>query len=148
MSGVSYSKKSSASIKDKETNALYFCGLDRFDILNLKKNKDYEITLWKSQGNSLKGSYNELKIKYTQLLELTKNDFVEIEKNNGNKCYCYVNGFSDGKLDIGSYIGDNYDIVGTDKLFNKFYSGGQYPFTITSIKNIEKIKLNTLGKIE
>ena len=134
--------------KDKETNALYFCGLDRFDILNLKKNKDYEITLWKSQGNSLKGSYNELKIKYTQLLELTKNDFVEIEKNNGNKCYCYVNGFSDGKLDIGSYIGDNYDIVGTDKLFNKFYSGGQYPFTITSIKNIEKIKLNTLGKIE
>lgn len=134
--------------KDIETNTLYFCGLDRFDILNLKKNKDYEITLWKSQGVSLKESYNKLNTKYTKLLELAKNDFVEIEKNNGNKCYCYINGFTDGKLDIKSYIGDNYDIVGNNKLFNKFYSGGQYQISTTSIKNIIKIKLNTLGKIE
>ena len=123
-------------------------GLDRFDILSLKKNKDYEITLWKSIGNSLKEKYNELNRKYDQYLELLKNDFVEIEKNNSNKCYCYINGFTDGKLDIKSYIGDNYDIVGNNKLFNKFYSGGQYPISTTSIKNIIKIKLNTLGKIE
>ena len=134
--------------KDKETNALYFCGLDRFDILNLKKNKDYEITLWKSRGKSLKESYSALNKNYEQVLVLSKNDFVEIEIENSNKCYCYINGFTSGKLDIGSYIGDNYDIVGDNKLFNKFYSGGQYQFTITSIKNIKKIKLNTLGKIE
>ena len=96
----------------------------------------------------MKESYNVLNKNYEQVLVLSKNDFVEIEIENGNKCYCYINGFTSGKLDIGSYMGDNYDIVGDNRLFNKFYSGNQYQFTITSIKNIKKIKLNTLGKIE
>lgn len=134
--------------QDKEINALYFCGLDRFDILNLKKNKDYVITLWKSSSASEKETYNNLLNKYNLKLELSKNDFVEIEKENGNKCYCYINGFTSGKIDIGSYIGDNYDIVGENSLFNSFYPAGQYPLTITTIKEIKKIKLNTLGKIE
>ena len=134
--------------QDKEINALYFCGLDRFDILNLKKNKDYVITLWKSRSASEKETYNNLLNKYNLKLELSKNDFVEIEKENGNKCYCYINGFTSGKIDIGSYIGDNYDIVGENSLFNSFYPAGQYPLTITTIKEIKKIKLNTLGKIE
>ena len=134
--------------KDKETNALYFCGLDRFDILNLKKNKDYEITLWKSRGESLIESYNTMCKTYEQVLILSKNDFVEITKNDSSKGYCYITGFSGGKLEISSYIGDNYDIVGNNKLFSNFYTGGQYPITITTIQNIEKIKLNALGKIE
>lgn len=134
--------------QDKEINALYFCGLDRLDILNLKKNKDYVITLWKSSSASEKETYNNLLNKYNLKLELSKNDFVEIEKENGNKCYCYINGFTSGKIDIGSYIGDNYDIVGENSLFNSFYPAGQYPLTITTIKEIKKIKLNTLGKIE
>lgn len=134
--------------QDKEINALYFCGLDRFDILNLKKNKDYVITLWKSRSASEKETYNNLLNKYNLKLELSKNEFVEIEKENGNKCYCYINGFTSGKIDIGSYIGDNYDIVGENSLFNSFYPAGQYPLTITTIKEIKKIKLNTLGKIE
>lgn len=134
--------------QDKEINALYFCGLDRFDILNLKKNKDYVIALWKSRSASEKETYNNLLNKYNLKLELSKNDFVEIEKENGNKCYCYINGFTSGKIDIGSYIGDNYDIVGENNLFDSFYPAGQYPLTITTIKDIKKIKLNTLGKIE
>lgn len=132
--------------KNKDSNEYYFSGLDRFDILNLKKNKDYELTLWKAQGVSIKDKYTNLINNYILELELLKNDFVEITKNNDGKSLCYINGFTNGQLEVSSYLGDNYDLIGENKLFENEVI--RYKITTTVIKNIKKIKLNTLGKIE
>ena len=78
---------------------------------------------------------------------LMKNDFVKIIKNDDNFSYCYITGFSQGKVEVSSYLGDSYDLVGDNKLFSIFYAGSQYPVTISTIKSIKKINLSVLGKI-
>ena len=132
--------------KDKESNNYYFSGLDKFDILNIKKNKDYEITLWKSQTSFVKDKYSNLVSEYELKLELQKNDFVQIIKKDEKNNLCYITGFSGGKLEISSPLGDNFDLIGKQNLFDESVS--RFIITITTIKEIKKIKLNTLGKIE
>lgn len=134
--------------KSKDTNELYFAGLDKFDIINYKKDENYKLTLWKSQTLKIVLSKKDIEKNYDLYIKLSKNDFVEIEKDNGVLGMCYIIGFSSGKMEVGSYLGDSYDLVGQNKLFNNFYSGGQYQITISTIKNIKKIQLTNLGKIE
>lgn len=134
--------------KDKTTGSLCASGLDRYDIINLKKDNNYILTIWKSQTSSVKEKYSNILENYSLISGLVKNDFVKIESNNGKKSYCYINGFSTGKIEVCSYLGDSYDIVGKDNLFNKFNSTNRYSKTISDIKNIEKVKLTILGKIE
>ena len=134
--------------KDRSNGSLYFAGLDLFDILNIKKNKDYEITVWKSRTQKDVIKYADASVLYEYNDNyLMKNDFVEIIKNDNKCAFCYITGFSQGKIEISSYLGDAYDLVGNNKLFTNFYAGGQYPITISTIKSIKKINLSLLGKI-
>lgn len=134
--------------EDKETQRLFFAGLDYYDVILSRKDKNHFLQLWSGQGKCESLSYNDALSKYTHYLTLYKNDLVLVEKDNNIKGICYINGFSDGKLEINSVLGDFYDIVKEYKLFPDFYSAGRYPITISSIKSIKKLKLNTLGKIE
>ena len=133
--------------KDKESDSLYFAGLDLFDILNIKKNEDYNITVWKSQSKKETISYSEASKKYDFYNYLMKNDFIEVTKLDGTSSLCYITGFTQGKIEVSSYLGDSYDLVGNNKLFTTFYTGGQYPITISTIKSIKKVNLSVLGKI-
>lgn len=136
--------------KDRSNGSLYFAGLDLFDILNIKRNMDYEITIWKStsQKEIMKFSNAKMLYEFNENKDyLMKNDFVKIIKNDDNFSYCYITGFSQGKVEVSSYLGDSYDLVGDNKLFSIFYAGGQYPVTISTIKSIKKINLSVLGKI-
>lgn len=136
--------------KDRSNGSLYFAGLDLFDILNIKRNMDYGITIWKStsQKEIMKFSNAKMLYEFNENKDyLMKNDFVKIIKNDDNFSYCYITGFSQGKVEVSSYLGDSYDLVGDNKLFSIFYAGGQYPVTISTIKSIKKINLSVLGKI-
>lgn len=144
--------------KDNE-DKLYFVAYDVLDLYLLKekrnkkgeivkKSENIDIDLWWGQGSKHQiMKFEDLIKNYNLYISLVKNDFVEIELNNGNKGFGYICGFSSGMFEISSYIGDNFDLVGKNNLFLNFRDS-QYRLTISSIKSIRKIKLNNLGKIE
>ncbi len=137
--------------KDKETNELYFSGLDRFDIINCKKDENYILTLWKSQTSSFNISFKDAKNKYEfdyNKNVFNKNDFVKISKINNTIGYCYLSGFTSGRIELKSYLGDNFDLIGEKNIFPTFTSDDRYRLGCNNILSIEKVKLNTLGKIE
>ena len=79
-------------------------------------------------------------------VSLKKNDYIEIVLKNNRKGRGYVTGFSGGKLEVKSSLGDGLDLVGTDKLFNQIID--RYYLTVSMVNKIEIVKLNNLGKIE
>lgn len=144
--------------KKKDDDKLYFVAYDAMDVYQIKEkhNKDGKlikkslnipVDVWWGQGKNHKLiDYNELINEYVFYISLKKNEFVEIELDNGNKCNCYIGGFTSGKLRIGSYLGDGVDLLGSDKFFKSLPKN--YELTVSTIKSINKIKLNNLGKIE
>lgn len=135
---------------DVEKDSIYMAGLDLFDILNIKKNKDYPITIWKSASKNIQLKYSDAIAKYKHNPKedyLTKNDFVEIVNDKGNKTVCYIVGFTTGRIEIKSYLGDSYDLIVSNSIFNKFDSDNRYRIGLSAVKSIKKINISVLGKI-
>lgn len=133
--------------KKENEDSLYFASYDALDLTLIKKGQNIDVNLWWGQGSNHKlYKRNELLNEYVHYLTLKKNNYVEIELNNGRKGRGYIVGCSSGLLEISSAIGDGYDLIGDDNLFNVERS--QYQLTISTIKSIDIIKLNNLGKIE
>ncbi len=131
-----------------DDDKLYFTGYDALDVAKIKNKIDIEITLWSAQGKNYNIYRSQLNDQHLLYLELYKNDLIEIVLRNGKKGRGYTTGFSNGKLEIKSILGDNYDIVGKNGLFKNFTKENQYSITISTIKSIKKMKLSNLGKIE
>lgn len=127
---------------------LYFLGLDALTMHKIKKNPDNTIvTIWTGQGNNnFNITYTELNQEYIKYIELSKNDFIKVILRNENYSYCYVVGFSSGMFEVKSVLGDGYDLVGTNQLFNKHRK--RYHLTVSQIKSIEKINISVLGKVD
>lgn len=144
--------------KKNDEDKLYFVAYDALDLYQLKgkKNKtgkvikepeNIDVDLWWGQGaNHEIMKINDLNANYNLYISLVKNDFVEIELNNGNKGFAYIIGFTSGQLEVGSCLGDNLDLIGNNNLFLKEIN--RYKITASTIKSIKKYKLNNLGKIE
>lgn len=134
--------------KRPNSSKLYFVG---YDLLTLKKiksknTKDLKINVWWGRGkNNETLSYEEFSNKYNTYTILRKNDLVLVELNNGNKGLCYSVGFSGGRFEVNDILGDGKYLT-NQNLFRK--ESDRYHFTISTIKNIEKININILGKIE
>lgn len=131
--------------KDKE-DKLYFVGFDLFDLAQIKNGKDFNLVLWYGQGDcKVNLKYRELNESYNLYLSLTRNQLIEVIKNDGTEGICYTVGFSSGMFEVKGLIGDGKDICGEDNLFVKERS--RYQLTISTIKDIKKLEITTLGEI-
>ena len=142
----------------KGEEKLYFVGYDAMDLFQIKekKNKDgkivkesinIDVDLWYGQGsNHILMKYNDLIKNYDYVVSLRKNDYIEIELRTGNKGRGYVCGCSSGLFEVKSAIGDGVDLIGEDKLFTNLKD--RFQITVSTIKSIDVLKINNLGKIE
>ena len=136
--------------KDSDDDKLYFVAYDLFDIKkinNLKNNSDdFTVKLEFGQGKNNKIiSYKEMLDKYNLILKLNKNDLIKVTNKNDKECVGYVVGMSSGMFEIKSKIGDGWDLVGEKSLFTQ--KRNQYQITVSTIKTIDKLRINILGEI-
>ena len=78
-------------------------------------------------------------------MSIYKNDLIRIKTKTGNKSTAYVVGFSGGKLEIKSTIGDGYDIISNNNIFDKRME--RYRVTSSTIVKIDKLSISILGEI-
>ena len=80
---------------------------------------------------------------------ISKLEFPLPYENFDKESVAYVVGFTSGKLEVKSKLGDGYDIIKTDlnenNIFNKQLS--QYYITASTIKVIKKLSISVLGEI-
>lgn len=130
--------------KRKGSDKLYFIGMDRYRVMNFRNDPDILIW-WGRNKNNMKIKYNDLeKEGFIPYVKLYKNQIIQLELNNGALGYCKVGGFSAGKLEVVSILGDDYDIIisGLQKKINE-----RIQITISTIKSIKPITVDILGKV-
>ena len=143
--------------EDKEDDKLYFAAYDILEIkkINTLKEKNrvddkFNIKLDYGRGKNNKIiSYTDIINNYELYITLNKNDLIKITANDGKESIAYVVGFTSGKLEVKSKLGDGYDIIKTDlnenNIFNKQLL--QYQITVSTIKEIKKLSISVLGEI-
>lgn len=130
--------------KSKNDEKLYFVQRNPVNMKQEELGEDFYVQLW--WGRDKNNSYipfSELS-NYIPYKKITAGHLIELEMNNGSKTLCYTCGFSSGMLEIRSVIGDGSDLISNN------FSGKvkkQYYVTISTIKSIEKVKINNLGEI-
>lgn len=137
--------------KNKEDSKLYAVGLDIFDIKKIEKYNagklkcDFNLKLEYGQGsNFIIKPYKDIVDNFEEYIILNKNDLIKIICGE-NSTIAYVCGYSGGQLEVKSTIGDGYDLVGKNNVFNNLI--GRYFKTISAIDDIKKLSINTLGEI-
>jgi len=132
----------------KDDDKLYFVGMDRFRIMNIKKRKDLHLLLWYGQGKK------HLEISVSELSKsgfcekptvLHKGQVLFIEKDDGSCGLAKLVGCASGMLEVNSILGDGLDLVASG-LFEKKRT--QYQLTVSTISSIKPISVSVLGKIE
>lgn len=139
--------------KDKEDDKLYFAAYDILEIKEVEKIKKEEnynskLTVKVDYGrgkNTMTIPYKELTENYELYKVLNKNDLVKVTLKNGNESTGYVVGCSSGMFEIKSMLGDGYDLIGENKIFDKQRS--QYQITVSTIQKIDKLSINILGEV-
>lgn len=117
--------------------------IGRYNYNKIKKGEDFKLHVWKSVAKEDAFiNYSEIDNQYSKILELYPSELIEIEDNKGGKIKCKVTGFSGGRLEIKSIIGDSTDLI-RNGVFNNIIN--RYQITISTIKNIRKVKYNILG---
>ena len=87
----------------------FYTGMDPYRLLNLDKNPD--IFLWYGVNKYHKVSYNEIKKQYQFVSKFHKNQIVKVVLKNGKSGYAKIHGFSGGKIEFSSILGDCYDLI-------------------------------------
>ena len=143
--------------KDKTDDKLYFVAYDMLEIKKInyiKKGKttysDFNIKIDYGQGKNTKTiPYIELITNYEEYITLTKNDLVKITTHDNKECIAYIVGCSSGMLEVKSKLGDGYDIIKNNINDNNIFNNqrSQYQITVSTIKEIKKLRVNVLGEI-
>lgn len=89
--------------------------------------------------------YSKLNEEYIHYLDLTRNQLIKVAKKDGTEGICYAVGFSSGLFEVKGLIGDGKDIYGNNNLFET--QRNQYQITVSTIKDIKKLEITTLGEI-
>ena len=128
----------------EDSDKLYFIGMDRYRVMNFK-NDPVVLIWWGRSKNNRKIKYSELAREgYIPYVKLYKNQIILLELRNGAKGLCKVGGFSSGLFEIVSILGDDFDILASG-LQSK--SKSQLQITISTIKSIQPINVDILGKV-
>lgn len=137
--------------KNKEDEKLYFAAYDILEIQKIKKHNKVKDNAFKIKLEYAQGSNNFI-LPYQKVLEdyelismLGKNDLIKITLKDGRESIAYVVGFSTGKLEVKSKLGDGYDLIGENNVFQNLIT--RYTITVSTIKKIEKLSISILGEI-
>lgn len=133
------------SKKDND-NTLYFAGYDVLDCFNIKNNGTFNVNIWEKQNYCKSYEYQNLLNEFNEVCLLNKNQLVKITLKDKRNGICYINGFSSGKLEIKSVLGDGFDLYSCNGLQKKECS--RYYLTISTIEKIEILKITVLGEID
>ena len=98
--------------------------IDIFDIKKIEKYNadklkcDFNLKLEYGQGsNFIIKPYKDIVDNFEEYVILNKNDLIKIICGE-NSTIAYVCGYSGGQLEVKSTIGDGYDLVGKNNVFN------------------------------
>lgn len=132
--------------KDERDDKVYFASRQMLEYRQDKNDEDYDIKLWWGRGKNHKYiNSNKINEEYYKLLTLLPGEIIKLNtKNSSYKTLCKVIGFTTGKFEIDSILGDGYDLLLSD-IVGKLRS--QYQLTITTINFIQKITIDILGNI-
>lgn len=130
-------------LKKKDEDGYRMASIGRYNYNKIKKGEDFKLHVWKS-ADKADGfiNYSEIDNQYCKLFELHPSELIELENQKGGKIKCKVVGFTGGKLEIKSIIGDSTDLIRNGVFVNHIT---RYILTISTIKNIRKVKYNILG---
>lgn len=136
--------------KDVTDGKLYFVAYDLFEIKNKERyeknsNFDFEVNVFIKHSNPEIISYSRLTNEFNLINVFNKNDLVKISTFNDKETIAYIVGFSGGQLEVKSKIGDGYDIIGKNNIFNNLNT--RYFITVSTIKSIKKLSISILGEI-
>lgn len=134
--------------KKENDDNLYFVQISSFQRQLITKGKtDFNVVVWWGRGSKKElYKYTELlHLGYQQILVLEPGDTVDVmTKNMKTNLAVNIIGFSSGLLEVDSLIGDQLDVVQTGA------SGKikeRIQITISTIMNIQKIKISNLGEM-
>ncbi len=130
--------------KQGNDDRLFFLGQNAMSIAQTKQGKEINQTLWYGQNKGISISNKLLDINYSKALSMHPGDLVELEKVGGEKGLCYITGFTGGKLEISSPVGDDYDV--NESLNVKI--GSRLIITSSTIASIHKKKISIRGVIK
>lgn len=112
----------------------------------LEKNT-FNLTVFWGRDNNYEIINNRLlNLKYKKIMTVLKNTLIEVEKKEGQKGICYSGGFTGGKFEVYSILGDDFDLLFDYSLINSFQL--QYQLTVSTIKSITPLYISLLGKIK
>jgi CRISPR-associated endonuclease Csn1 len=123
----------------------YFQLIKEKKIKNKKASEEliYEI-FWGQNDKKDFVTKNILETQYSKIFSIPKTSLVEIELESGAKGFAYTVGFTGGKIEIKSILGDDFDLLNS-KLCT--HSAPQIIITISQITNIKVRNISILGKI-
>lgn len=133
-------------LKKEGEDKFYFAQMDTFRYMKRKSgNLDFQVQLWFGRDkNNLMIKYSDLeKEGYKKQFELIPGETIAVQTKDCEQMVpCKVVGFTEGKIEVGSLLGDNIEFL-SQKLFSKIIK--RYYITISTIQNLERIKYNKLG---
>lgn len=130
-------------LKKKDEDGYRMASIGRYNYNKIKKGEDFKIQVWEKQQTSEMINFSELENNnYEILFELYPSELIELENKQGGKIKCKVTGFTSGMFEVKSIIGDSTDLI-RNEVFKNIIN--RYQITISTIKNIRKVKYNILG---
>lgn len=130
--------------KRHDDDKLYFVGMDRYRCAN--EHTGQNLLLWHGQAkNNLLINENDLdNLGFTKVNTIYKNQVIKVNLRNGKHAMAKSVGFSSGKFEVKSLIGDNYDLY---EGINMNPSKNRCSITVSTIESIEMVKTNILGEV-
>lgn len=132
-------------LKKKDEDGYRMASIGRYNYNKMKKGEDFKIQVWKA-ADKADGfiNYSEIDNQYCKLFELHPSELIELENQKGGKIKCKVTGFTGGKLEIKSIIGDSTDLI-RNSVFDGITKDNRFRKPISTISKISKVKYNILG---
>lgn len=132
--------------KDENDDKLYCLGQNSLTMAldNAGKNEERKQMLWYAQNKCYELTNAELKDKFKLLKYLHPGDLIHIITRKDKQTLAYVKGFTCGSIEIESPLGDNYDL---HKDIDHKIDKTQFYVTVSSIKQINRKKINIMGEI-
>ncbi len=127
-------------------NKLYFLGHNALSLVQDYQGKEVNQTLWYGRGENKINITNKLIQKnYIKICELHPGELVDLKLTKKRESLAYIVGFTSGKLEVSSPLGDNFDM---EKNLKVKRESSQIYLTISTIERIQKKKINIRGEIK
>lgn len=132
--------------KKEGEERFYFLQQNALTITQDHQGKEIEQILWYGQGaKKINITNNQIKEQYSCILKLHPGDLIELTKDSGECGLAYVTGFTDGKMEIKSVLGDNLDLV---RDFGIKITSTRVYVTVSTIAKIQLKRINIRGEIK